>query len=187
MRMTKMLAVLLLVVSGCAGGGESSPRTDPGSGGDGATFGDASVPGDPTVVEVAPLGGTFTTVMCDKASISTTTTTVTSGTTTTTSVSVSISYYADIPVAGLNPTSPPFVRSIYCAADLMTLTATPTPGTTQTTVHSGDPDTSGPSTCYQSLATFAPGHVYVTCGFALGDGMGKTTASSRYSRVYVAM
>lgn len=182
---------LLFVAVGCAKADAAGPATA-GAGGSGQTTvgtggaGVTSVSAGGTNGGSTASGGGFKAVACDKASTTTTTTTVTVGATQTTSVSSLTFYYADIPVAGLDPTSPPAVRTIYCVADQSTVSPTST-GATAATSHSGDPDPNGPSTCYEITPSFAPGHIYVGCGDGLGDGTGKITNSTRFSKIYVAM
>lgn len=115
-------------------------------------------------------GGGFITVQCTKAS------------TATTGTSVVTSYYADVPVSGLNPASPPNVRAIYCVAD-----QTVTPAPTTTTTYSGDPAFGGPTSCYEDTVYFVPGHVYVYCGEQIGTTSGTVSETIRFSQVYVSM
>ena len=183
-----MLIGLLAAAAGCAKAGAAtasgtggSVQTSAGTGGSGVVT--ASTGG--TNGGSMAAGGGFTAVSCDKASTATTTITF-SGATTAPSMSSTTTYYADIPVAGLQPTAPPAVRALACAADLSIVAQTST-GYTVTTSHSGDADPGGPSTCSQVFPTFAPGHIYLNCGYTAFDGSGAVTSSNKFSKVYVSM
>jgi hypothetical protein len=172
--MRALMIVCVVATAGCtsaaaqttgtgSGGSSSSGSggvTQQGSGGTTAGTGGVAQSG----------GGAFVTVQCNKASAATTGT------------SVVTTYYADVPVTGLNPSSPPNVRAIYCTAD-----ETVTPAPTTTTTNSGDPAFSGPSACYEDNVNFVPGHGYVYCGEQIGSTSGTVSETIRFSQVYISM
>jgi hypothetical protein len=185
---------MLLVVASC-----TTPENTPGQTGAAGAGGSVMVTGSAgtagTTVQGAGGASTsgaagalssFTAVTCDKTSTTTSTITYTSGSPAP-STSKITTYYADVPVSGLNPTAPPAVRTLLCSADLMTTSASPPTTYTVTSTHTGDVDLSSQNACYEATALFVTGHVYVNCGSTTYDTTGAISGSSKYSRVYVSM
>lgn len=158
----RRLAIAVFLAAGCSAAQAQQSSATGGTSGTSATGGSTQ--------STSGTGGSssgassFVSVNCDKAS------TATLGTVS------AVTRYADLPVTGLDPTSPPAVRAIECTDDLVVQTSG-TGGATGYT-YSGDPNPAAAGNCFSDdTFWYAPGHIYIWCG----------SGTSYYSRVLVAM